>query len=96
MSNLEERFFAPPTRFAGLGIGVPSKQAQIAYDLSVATTSMVREAIQEGRRLDVPGHRAFFGVKQREHRAAAESEHKAELEVVLLEFEPGRRMRIRA
>ena len=59
---------------------------------------MVREAIQEGQRLDVPGHRAFFGAKQREHRAAAEAEaeHKAELEAVLLEFEPDRWMRIRA
>ena len=57
---------------------------------------MVREAIQEGRRLNVPGHRAFFGVKQREHRVAVEAEHKAELEAVLLELEPDRRMRIRA
>mmetsp|Transcript_5646 Transcript_5646/g.7859 ORF Transcript_5646/g.7859 Transcript_5646/m.7859 type:complete len:630 (+) Transcript_5646:456-2345(+) len=96
VSDLEKRLFALPTRFAGLGIGVPSKQAQTAHDLSVASTSMVREAIQEGRRLDVPGHRAFFGVKQREHRAAAEAEHKAELEAVLLELEPDRRMRIRA
>ncbi|CAM9602646.1 unnamed protein product, partial [Heterosigma akashiwo] len=100
VSNLQKRLFALPIRFAGLGIGVPSKQAQTAYDLSVASTSMVREAIQEGRRLDVPGHRAFFGVKQREHRAAAESEHKAELEAVLeavlLELEPDRRMRIQA
>ena len=59
---------------------------------------MVREAIQEGRRLGVPGHRAFFGVKQREHRGAAEAEHKAELEAVLeavlLEMEPDRQMRI--
>ncbi|CAM9843815.1 unnamed protein product, partial [Heterosigma akashiwo] len=46
VSDLEKRLFALPTRFAGLGIGVPSKQAQTAYDLSVASTSMVREAIQ--------------------------------------------------
>jgi len=45
VSDLEKRLFALPTRFAGLGIGVPSKQAQTAYDLSVAATSMVREAI---------------------------------------------------
>ena len=57
---------------------------------------MVREAIQEVRRLDVPGHRAFYGMKQWEHQAAAEAEHKAELEAVLLEFEPDSRMRIRA
>ena len=58
---------------------------------------MLREAIQEGWRLDVPDHRSFFSVKQREHRAAAEAEHKAELvEAVLLELEPDRRMRIRA
>ena len=47
VSDLEKRLFALPTRFAGLGIGVPSKQAQNAYDLlPVASTSMVREAIQ--------------------------------------------------
>ncbi|CAN0071524.1 unnamed protein product, partial [Heterosigma akashiwo] len=57
VSDLEKHLFVLPTRFAGLGIGVPSKQAQPAYDLSVAATSMVREAIQEGRRLDAPVHR---------------------------------------
>jgi len=38
-----------------------------------------REAIQEGQRLDVPGHSASYGAKKKEHRAAAEVEHKAGL-----------------